>query len=100
MSERSEFMLERRREVLLWELRVSVGRAVMAVLTETTDVGVPERGRYIEMPDLIVSCEGRDFRVWISKPDTDIMDSCEVERRSVGRKGELHMSIGGSADDR
>jgi hypothetical protein len=62
-SERSFWMLERRYDVLSCVLRVRVGRAVIAVLTETMEVGVPERGRYIDIPDLIVNCDGRDLSV-------------------------------------
>ena len=34
-----------------------------------------DRGRIRAPPPVIVNCEGRDFRVWMSIPEIEMMDS-------------------------
>lgn len=91
--------------MLSWPLREIVGRAIVVEelvigpveANETTGANWPGlvRGRSIALEPVIVSWEGRDLRVWISMPDIERIDSCEVDRRRVGwkSKGENGSSI-------
>jgi hypothetical protein len=69
--------------------RESVGRAVtidelVSVSTESIDVGVPSLVRGWNPRPVIVICEGRDLRVWMSILDIESIDSWDVERRRLG----------------
>lgn len=74
-----------------------MGRAVtidelVRVSTEDMDVvGVPTLERGCRPRPVMVICEGRILRVWISMPEIERMDSCDVERRREGWKG-VHSS--------
>jgi hypothetical protein len=41
-------------------------------------------GRSTGVLPVIVSCEGRDFRVWMSMPEIERIDSWDVVRRRLG----------------
>jgi hypothetical protein len=57
--------------------------------------GVPSLlyGRIMAFPPVIVICEGRDLRVWMSIPDIERIDSWDVVRRSVGWNEEVQCSL-------
>lgn len=55
-------------------LGMRTGRAACAIVALTT--GWEEKDR--ALCAVRSSCEGLDFRVWISMPDIDMRDSCEL----------------------
>lgn len=57
--------------------------AVQGVKTGWLDV--PAFGEEKRGEDESRSCEGRDWRVWISIPEIEIRDSWDAALRSVGR---------------
>jgi len=59
---------------------------LVRVSIESIDVGVPILLRGWRPRPVIVSWDGRDFRVWMSIPDMERMDSWDVERRRLGWK--------------
>ena len=63
--------------MLSWPWRDKVCCVVVIVSIETTVVGDPSlvRGRRSALPRVIVSCDGRDLRVWMSIPEIDRIDS-------------------------
>ncbi len=83
--------------MLLCPWRVRVGRAVIIdapviVSMETIVDGVPNlvRGRRWRLSPVMVICEGRDLRVWMSMPEIERIDSWDEVRLSAGCKVEVH----------
>jgi hypothetical protein len=65
---------------------------LVRVSIESIDVGVPSRVRGWRPRPVMVNCDGRDLRVWISIPEIERMDSCDVERRRLGWNDVDHSS--------
>lgn len=68
--------------MLEWAVTVSMEVIVDGVLTRPW-------GRRKALLPVMVIWDGLDLRVWMSIPDMERMDSCEVDRRSVGWKGDI-----------